>query len=131
MKYALPTLAAFALFVFSPQAEAEYLGSSVCHESTICGSEFQIKIVAKQRAQLQLNCDPTVGTNCNAVQGRLYTYHITVKSAGWTPRNGVTWHFEWKAKAQTVPTNPTHFIIWSNESLTYIGSDHQQCGLPY
>ena len=130
MKY---VIAAFALFLFSTQAEAApqyWYPQVICYEDGACWSDNQIKQVAKSAIQDRANCGPPVGTNCELTQGVYSEIHVTVRSSGWTPRFGVSWHFKFTAKNQTVPSNPGHFVIFSNEKLTFLDWDHGVCQLP-
>lgn len=131
-KLLLIAAALVASCLWSVPAMADtFAGHMGCNsQATMCSNTFQIKQKAQQRTQAALNCDPTVGENCNAVQGETYVYHVSVRHTGGGGPGGSssTVHYEWKATAFTVPTNPAHFILWSGISLTVI-STNQYCNL--
>ena len=102
-----------ALSLLAPQRAdaAEYLGQWGCAAATTCETVGKIRTFAQKKAAQELDCWP-VWSGCSAVQNTVYEVHLNRMG------QGETLHLVWTGKAFFVPTNPAHFIMWTNETLS-------------
>ena len=116
MKYAL--IAALVLLPFTVQA-ATHIGSTSCNYKGAgtagpCGTTQKMINFGQTKAARKLGCYPNDGKPCNAVQGTTYVMGIDRNITDYCDQE----HFIWRGTAFFVPSNPSHFMTWTNVTVT-------------